>query len=87
MQWAIYRFVYEPRKQRVHQVDGCPYSDTSIVMQRQGFRQVGDEALASLDEAMAVARKELDPKAQPCPLCLKFLWSDEARSEGLHWRR
>ncbi|MYC34900.1 MAG: hypothetical protein F4X64_17220 [Chloroflexi bacterium] len=69
MQWAIYRFVYEPAKRRVHQVGGCSYSDSPTNMQRQGFRQVGHEPLASVDEAMEVARRSIDPKVQPCGFC------------------
>lgn len=68
MVWATNWYWYEPKTRRVHLQDGCAYSGP-LTAQRYGFQRVGNESMATLEEAMPVARQTIDPEARPCPLC------------------
>ena len=83
MVWAMNWFVYEPGTRLVHQERRCITSLS--VAKRSGVRKVGDSSLATLDEAVQVARDRLDPEAQPCQRCGREFAADRGISDS-EWR-
>ena len=75
MVWAMNWFVYEPGTQLVHLERNCAYV-TPPVVRRNGWQRVGNSSLATMDEAVGVARGTLDPEAQPCSNCRREFGAD-----------
>ena len=83
MVWAMNWFVYDPGTRLVHQEQRCITSLT--VAKRKRVQKVGQSSLATVDEAVKVARDTLDPEAQPCQRCQREFDTNRGISDS-EWR-
>ena len=83
MVWAMNWFVYDPGTRLVHQ-EQRGITNLSVA-KRKGLRKVGNSSLATLDEAVQVARELIDSEAQPCQRCERNFDVDRSITDD-EWR-